>query len=73
MPFDLSDAKKILEENSFNLFGPANLSKKDADDELEKEKFTEEEFAKACEDFGLEDSGEETDNVDDLFQLLNKV
>ena len=47
--------------------------KKDADDELEKEKFTEEEFEKACEDLGLEDCGEETDNVDDFVQQLNKV
>lgn len=73
MSFHLIEAKKIFEENGFNLFGSANLSKKDADDELEKEKFTEEEFEKACEDLGLEDCGEETDNVDDFFQRLNKV
>ena len=73
MSFHLSEAKNIIEENNFNIFGSANLSKKDADDELEKEKFTEEEFEKACEDLGLEDWGEETDNVDDFFQRLNKV
>lgn len=39
-------------------------------EELEKDKFTEEEFEKACEDLGLEDSGEETDDVDDFFQRL---
>lgn len=59
MSFHLSEAKSIFEENGFNIWGTANLSKKDADDELEKEKFTEEEFEKACEDLGLEDSGEE--------------
>lgn len=58
MSFHLIEAKNIFEENSFNLFGSANLLKKDADDELEKEKFTEEEFEKACEDLGLEDCGE---------------
>lgn len=73
MSFHLIEAKNIFEENGFNLFGSANLSKKDADDELEKEKFTEEEFEKACEDLGLEDCGEETDNVDDFFQRFNKV
>lgn len=73
MSFHLIEAKNIFEENGFNLFGSANLSKKDADDELEKEKFTEEEFEKACEDLGLEDCGEETDNVDDFFQRHNKV
>ncbi len=70
MTFDLDEAKNLLEENGFNLFGSANLSKKDADDELEKEKFTEEEFEKACEDLGLEDCGEETDDVDDFFSRL---
>ena len=70
MSFHLDEAKNLLEENGFNLFGPANLSKKDADDELEKEKFTEEEFEKACEDLGLEDSGEEYDDVDDFFSQL---
>lgn len=73
MDFDLDEAKNLFEENGFNLFGPANLSKKDADDELEKENFTAEEFEKACEDLGLEDCGEETDNVYDFFQQLNKV
>lgn len=42
-------------------------------EELEKDKFTEEEFDKACEDLGLEDSVEETDDVDDFFQRLNQV
>lgn len=42
-------------------------------EELEKDKFTEEEFDKACEDLGLEDSGEEIDDVDDFFQRLNQV
>lgn len=73
MSFHLIEAKNMFEENSFNIFGSANLSKKDADDELEKEKFTEEEFEKASEDLGLEDCGEETDNVDDFVQQLNKV
>lgn len=71
--FDLDEAKNLVEENGFNLFGSANLSKKDADDELEKEKFTEEEFEKACEDLGLEDSWEESDDVDNFFQQLNQV
>lgn len=72
MPFDLEEAKNMLEENGFNLYGSANVNK-DADDELEKEKFTEEEFEKACEDLGLEDSGEETNDVDDFFDRLVDV
>ena len=81
MTFDLDEAKNYLEENGFNLFGSVNLAKKDADDELEKEKdaddelekekFTEEEFEKACEDLGLEDSGDETEDVDDFFSRLH--
>lgn len=71
MAFDLDEAKNYLEENGFNLFGSANLSKKDADDELEKENFTAEEFEKACEDLGLEDSGDETDDVDYFFSRLH--
>lgn len=67
---NLDDVKNILEESGFNLWGVTGLSKKDANDELEKEKFTEEEFEKACEDLGLEDSGDETDDVDDFFSRV---
>ena len=74
MAFDLDEAKNLLEENGFNLWGVTNGSTQNNDsEELEKDKFTEEEFEKACEDLGLEDCGEETDDVDDFFQRLNKV
>lgn len=64
---DLDEAKKMLEESGFNLCGVTGLSKKDANDELEKEKFTEEEFEKACQDLGLEDSDYESESSDDDF------
>lgn len=64
---DLDDVKNMLEENGFNLWGVTGLSKKDANDELEKEKFTEEEFEKACQDLGLEDSDYESESSDDDF------
>ena len=74
MAFDLDEAKNLLEENGFNLWGVTTGSTQNNDsEELEKDKFTEEEFEKACEDLGLEDCGEETDDVDDFFQRLNKV
>lgn len=74
MAFDLDEAKNLLEENGFNLWDVTTGSTQNNDsEELEKDKFTEEEFEKACEDLGLEDCGEETDDVDDFFQRLNKV
>ena len=74
MAFNLDEAKNLLEENGFNLWGVTTGSTQNNDsEELEKDKFTEEEFEKACEDLGLEDCGEETDDVDDFFQRLNKV
>lgn len=74
MAFNLDEAKNLLEENGFNLWGVTTGSTQNNDsEELEKDKFTEEEFEKACEDLGLEDCGEETDDVDDFFQRINKV
>ena len=70
---NLDEMRRMLEENGFNLWGVTGSSQNGATEELEKEKFTEEEFAKACEDLGLEDSGEESDDVDDFFQRLNQV
>lgn len=70
---NLDEIKNMLEENGFNLWGVTGSSQNGATEELEKEKFTEEEFEKACEDLGLEDSGEESDDVDDFFQRLNQV
>lgn len=70
---NLEDIKNMLEQNGFNLWGVTGSSQNGATEELEKEKFTEEEFEKACEDLGLEDSGEESDDVDDFFQRLNQV
>ena len=70
---NLDDIKNMLEQNGFNLWGVTGSSQNGATEELEKEKFTEEEFAKACEDLGLEDSGEESDDVDDFFQRLNQI
>ena len=67
---NLDDIKNMLEQNGFNLWGVTGSSQNGATEELEKEKFTEEEFAKACEDLGLEDSGEESDDVDDFFQKM---
>jgi hypothetical protein len=63
----------MLEENGFNLWGVTGSTQNGATEELKKDKFTEEEFEKACEDLGLEDSGEESDDVDDFFQRLNQV
>ena len=70
---NLDDIKNMLEQNGFNLWGVTGSTQNSATEELEKEKFTEEEFAKACEDLGLEDSGEESDDVDDFFQRLNQI
>ena len=70
---NLDDIKNMLEQNGFNLWGVTGSSQNGATEELEKEKFTEEEFTKACEDLGLEDSGEESDDVDDFFQRLNQI
>ena len=71
---NLEDIKNMLEQNGFNLWGVTGSSQNGtATEELEKDKFTEEEFAKACEDLGLEDSGEESDDVDDFFQRLNQI
>lgn len=69
----LEEMKKTLEENGYNLWYSTDTSQNDDSEELEKEKFTEEEFEKACEDLGLEDSGEETNDVDDFFDRLNNV
>ena len=68
---NLGEMKRMLEENGFNLWGVTGDS--DVAEVAEKDNFTEEEFAKACEDLGLEDSGEESDDVDDFFQRLNQV
>lgn len=71
---NLDEMRRMLEENGFNLWGvTAGSTQDNASEELEKDKFTEEEFAKACEDLGLEDSGEESDDVDDFFQRLNQI
>lgn len=70
---NLGEMKRMLEENGFNLWGVTGSTANDYSEELEKDKFTEEEFAKACEDLGLEDSGEESDDVDDFFQRLNQI
>lgn len=71
---NLDEMRRMLEENGFNLWGVTTGSTQDnASEELEKDKFTEEEFAKACEDLGLEDSGEESDDVDDFFQRLDQI
>ena len=71
---NLDEVRRMMEENGFNLWGVTTGSTQNNEsEELEKDKFTEEEFDKACEDLGLEDSGEESDDVDDFFQRLNKV
>ena len=67
---NLKEIKKMLEENDFNLWGVTDSTQNNAADEVEKDNFTEEEFDKACEDLGLEDSGEESDDVDDFFSRL---
>ena len=70
--FSLDEMKSILEENGFNLedFIP---SQDDTDEKVEKDNFTPEEFDKACEDLGLENSGEESSDEDDFFQRLNDI
>lgn len=71
---NLDEMRRMLEENGFNLWGVTGSSQNGtATEEVEKDKFTEEEFAKACEDLGLEDSGEESSDVDDFFQRLNQI
>lgn len=66
----LEEIKNMMEEKGFHILGLTGTSQNDASEELEKENFTEEEFDKACEDLGLEDSGTETDDVDDFFERL---
>lgn len=70
---NLDEMRRMLEEKGFNLWGVTGSTANDYSEELEKDKFTEEEFDKACEDLGLEDSGEESDDVDDFFQRLNQI
>lgn len=60
---DLEEMKKTLEENGFNLWGVTGSSQNGATEEVEKDNFTKEEFDKACEDLGLEDSGKEMNDV----------
>lgn len=67
---NLDVIKKMIEENGYKLCGEVDTSQNDASEELEKENFTEEEFDKACEDLDLEDSGDESDYVDDFFERL---
>ena len=70
---NLDEIKRMLDENGFNLWGVTGSTANDYSEELEKDKFTEEEFEKACEDLGLEDSGYESESNDDFFQRLNQV
>lgn len=71
---NLEEIKKMLEENDFNLWGVTGSTQNGtATEEIEKNNFTEAEFEKVCEDLGLEDSGEESDDVDDFFSRLNKI
>lgn len=71
---DLDEIIRQSEKRGFNLFGVTGSSQAaEESEELEKDKFTEEEFNKACEDLGLEDSGDESSDVGDFFQRLNKV
>ena len=65
--------KKSLEENGYNLWHSTDTSQNDATEEVEKDNFTKEEFDKACEDLGLEDSGKEMNDVDDFFDRLNQI
>ena len=68
---NLDEVKRMMEEKGFNLWGVTAGSTQNYDsEELEKDKFTEEEFDKACEDLGLENSGEESSDEDDFFQRL---
>ena len=70
---DLEEMKKTLEENGYNLWHSTDTSQNDATEEVEKDNFTKEEFDKACEDLGLEDSGKEINDVDDFFDRLSRV
>lgn len=70
---DLDEMKKTLEENGYNLWYSTDKSQNDATEEVEKDNFTKEEFDKACEDLGLEDSGKEMNDVDDFFDRLSRV
>lgn len=70
---DLEEMKKSLEENGYNLWYSTDTSQNDATEEVEKDNFTKEEFDKACEDLGLEDSGKEMNDVDDFFDRLSRV
>lgn len=65
---NLGEIKRMLDENGFNLWGVTTGN--DYSEEAEKDNFTEEEFAKACEDLGLEDSGYESESNDDFFSRL---
>lgn len=65
---NLGEMKRMLEENGFNLWGVTGDS--DVAEVEEKDNFTDEEFDKACEDLGLEDSGEESSDEDDFFSRL---
>ena len=68
-----NEIKKMLEENDFNLCGVTGTPQNDAhEEEAEKDNFTEEEFDKACKDLDLEDSGDESDDVDDFFDRLSR-
>lgn len=70
MAFSLDEMKRMLEDSGFNLWDTAIPSQDDTDEEVEKDNFTAEEFDKACEDLGLENSGEESSDEDDFFQQL---
>jgi hypothetical protein len=70
---DLEEMKKTLEENGYNFWHSTDTSQNDATEEVEKDNFTKEEFDKACEDLGLEDSGKEMNDVDDFFDRLSRV
>lgn len=69
---NLDEIKRLLEEQGFNLWGVTGSTQNAAEEE-EKDNFTEEEFSKACEDLGLEDSGEDVSDEDDFFQRLNTI
>lgn len=68
---NLDEIKRMLEDQGFNLWGVTGSSQNVPEEE--KDNFTEEEFSKACEDLGLEDSGEDESDVDDFFQRLNGI
>lgn len=69
---DIMDAMEMLKDAGFKIDVENSITQAETV-EQEKDNFTDEEFAKACEDLGLEDSGEESDDVDDFFQRLNQV